>query len=133
MASILRVRTTWTGYQGVPYLSTHYFTRTDADSAGYAADAVQALWVGCEAIISNQLSWNVEPEVAVLESTTGALTGVDNIGDGLLGTGTNGNQVNPFSTQGPRGRLRCCPRPSELRSSTRGRRPQVRRSSSAGC
>lgn len=100
MASILRVRTTWTGYQGVPYLSTHYFTRTDGDSAGFAADAVQALWVGCESIISNQLSWNVEPEVAVLESTTGALTGVDNIAGGLSGTGTNGAQVNPFSTQG---------------------------------
>lgn len=100
MASILRVRTTWTGYQGVPYLSTHYFTRTDGDSAGYAADAVQALWTGCVDVISSSLSWNVEPEVAVLDSTTGALTGVDNIGGGESGTGTASGEILPFSTQG---------------------------------
>lgn len=100
MASILRVRTTWSGYQGVPYLSTHYFTRTDGDSASFAADAVQALWEGCQEVISSSLSWNVEPEVAVLDSATGTLTGVDNIAGGEGGTGTASGEILPFATQG---------------------------------
>lgn len=100
MASILRVRTTWSGYQGVPYLSTHYFARTDGDSAAFAADAVAALWVGAKDVISSSLSWNVEPEVAVLDSTTGTLTGVDNVAGGRSGTGDASGEILPFSTQG---------------------------------
>jgi len=100
VASILRVRTAWSGAQGVPYLSTHYFTRVDAGSASAAADAVAALWTGCAEVISNTLDWSVEPEVAVIDSVTGSLTGVDNVGGGNSGSGTSESQILPFTTQG---------------------------------
>jgi len=100
MASILRVRTAWSGYQGVPYLSTHYFSRIDGGSAAFAADAVHALWVGAKDVISSSLSWTIEPEVAVIDSATGTLTGVDNIGGGNSGTGDASGEILPFATQG---------------------------------
>ncbi len=100
MASILRLRTTWTGYQGVPYLSTHYFARTDGDSAAFAADAVAALWTGAKDVISSSLSWNVEGEVAVIDSVTGTLTGVDNVAGGNSGVGDASGEILPFATQG---------------------------------
>lgn len=100
MASILRIRTTWTGAQGVPYLSTHYFTRVDSGSAAFAADAVAALWTGMEDYISNTLDWTVEGFAAVINDATGDLVGVDAVGGGNSGSGTQGSTTLPYATQG---------------------------------
>lgn len=100
MASILRVRTTWTGLGGAPYLSTHYFTRVDGTSASAAADAVAALWEGAADVIVNTADWNIEGDVAVINDATGALTGIDSIGGGNSGSGASDSQVLSLATQG---------------------------------
>lgn len=100
MTDILRIRTSWTGLQGAPYLSTHYFTRVDADSAGYAADAVDAFFTAMAGQIDNNLTWNVEGFVAVIDDSTGALVGIDNLSGGVSGAGTDSGQSAPFATQG---------------------------------
>lgn len=100
MTSILRVKTSWTGVSGAPFLSTHYFTRTDGDSAAYAADAVAAFWTGLAGQIDNDLDWNIEGDVAVINDATGQLTGVDTISGGNSGGGTDSGQACPPATQG---------------------------------
>lgn len=100
MAQILRMRTAWTGVQGTPLLSTHYFTRVDSSSAASAADAVAALWSGMEDYIDNALSWSVEPFVGVIDSATGALVGVDNTAGGNAGDGASSSETLPFASQG---------------------------------
>lgn len=100
MADLCRLRTSWTGLQGAPYLSTIYFARVDSTTASDAADAVAALWSGCAADIRSTLAWEVEPDVATIDDVTGALVGVDNISGGHAGNGTSTQESLPFATQG---------------------------------
>lgn len=100
MAQILRMRTAWTGVQGTPLLSTHYFERVDSGSAASAADAVAALWTGMESCIDNALDWTVEPFVGVIDSATGTLVGVDSIAGGNSGSGASSSETLPFASQG---------------------------------
>jgi len=100
VTSILRIRTAWTGVQGAPYLSTHYFTRVDSSSAASAADAVAALWDGLADTMQEAVDWTVEGFAAVIDDTTGALTGLDPISGGNSGSGTASASLNPLVSQG---------------------------------
>lgn len=100
MASILRIRTTFTGTTGAPYLSTMFFSRVDTGSAPAAASAVGAFWAYLTNNMSDQLDWVVEPFADVLDDVTGNLTGLDPIGGGESGTGASSGELLPPATQG---------------------------------
>lgn len=100
MASITRIRTTFTGSQGAPYVSTQYFAGSDSSAASLAASAVGAFWAALEPVMHNELDWNVEPFAEVINDATGALVGVNPIGGGESGTGEVSGTPLPFATQG---------------------------------
>lgn len=73
-----RVRTTFGGFAGSPYLSTMYFADPDGvlDTvhAQNCVDAVAAFWGAVDANLHSSLTWVTEAEVAVLQPLTGDQT-----------------------------------------------------------
>lgn len=98
--SIIRVRTTFTGVPGAPYLSTTFWTRVDSGSAPAAASAVGAFWTAMNGNLHQDVEWNVEPFADVIDEVTGNLTGQDPIGGGESGSGTDTGELMPTQTQG---------------------------------
>lgn len=100
MATLFRVRVGWAGtLPGVPYLSTLWFgsglyVEQDAvDSTRAFLDSAKGLW-------STALTATVEPEVALIDEATGALTGVTSVTPPGAVTGENSNEPLPVSSQG---------------------------------
>lgn len=73
---MLRIRTTFTGTTGAPWLNTAYFlnplnTQAEADAA---VAAVAAFWGAVDARMNVAISWTTDPSVAIL-TTAGEQTG----------------------------------------------------------
>ena len=96
--ALWRVNTEWSGGQGVPYLSTHYFD-TSAGTVNDAIASVQTFWTAVKSRISDQLSWTIPGDVTVIDVATGQPTG---IAAGILqaGAGTDGSDPGPWAAQG---------------------------------
>lgn len=79
MTSLYRVRAVSTGWTGAPGLNTFYFGEPDvsfdldADSAANCVERVRTAFVDGANIYSTAWSVQVQPEVDVIEDTTGAL------------------------------------------------------------
>lgn len=96
---MLRVRVTWSGIGGTPYLSTFYFdglTQTDADNAVTAVGTALALYDG---LVDNQVTWATDPEVPVMDEATGQSISAFSTTP-LSGTGAQSSSNLPFATQG---------------------------------
>lgn len=80
MTGMYRVRATSTGWSGAPGLNTFYFLRDPVDESWTAdralncVERVRAGFAAANNIYPNTWSVQVQPEVDVIEDTTGALT-----------------------------------------------------------
>lgn len=90
----LRVRTTWLGMLGSPYLSTMYFSGNDQTAADGAVAAVAAFWGDLQGRISNQLDWQTLPDVDDI-APGGGLQGIFNV---TPATGSGGAAGDPLPT-----------------------------------
>lgn len=99
MTDILRVRTDLQQMAGNPLVSTMHFDGTTG-GASEAASAVASFWSALEPIMSTGCTWEIESEVEVINSSTGALVGVDPIGGGASGAGEATGNPLPLATQG---------------------------------
>lgn len=65
-----RVRTSMSGLQGAPYLSTMFFD-SSGGTAQNAADAVRAYWAAIFPSLSNGLTATLEPDVYTMDPANG--------------------------------------------------------------
>lgn len=98
MVTLARVRTVFTGVAGTPWYSNLYF-HTDATTPDVQIDQVRDFWTALVSFIDNGVTATVEGDVSLLESTTGAITGISS-GTALLVVGTATQQAMPPATQG---------------------------------
>lgn len=96
---MMRVRTGFTGIQGSPWLSTMYFQGDTQTEANAAVVAVKAFWDACRVWLDNEVVYATEPEVPVLNTTTGEITGVFNT-TSLTNTGNVAGVMLPPAAQG---------------------------------
>ena len=75
--SLLRVRTLWAPPTGGTGVSTQYYDETSATPASIAAlmVAVRAFFVALQGAVANGTWWSWESELAVIDETTGLITG----------------------------------------------------------
>lgn len=97
MATMYQVRTQISGFAGGPYLSTMYFLGSGG-TAQQAATAARNFWTGFNGGMFLSLVIQVLPDVRLIESTTGALTGSTPTVNAVLNC-TNVNHVLPFTSQ----------------------------------
>ena len=100
--SFLRVRTSFTGVTGSPWLSTMYFLQAAGAPTQANADAavvkVGTYWTAIKAVMNNATSYTTLPDVAVLE-TDGTLTG-SFATTPQTGTGASATDALPIASQG---------------------------------
>lgn len=95
---IYRVRTLFTGVTGSPWYSNLYFNGTDTRQAADASAAVNTFWGAAKTVMSSQVIIDVDDNVAVMESTTGKITGyIQSTRAPFPGTG--GSNLAPTATQ----------------------------------
>jgi hypothetical protein len=97
MASLSRVRTVFTGVAGTPWYSNLYFD-VDEGSTGAIRVALSEFWTDIENAGSALVSWTVEGEVTVIESTDGHLVTVQ-AGSNLTGSFANTGNELPWANQ----------------------------------
>ena len=96
---MLRVRTTFGGVTGSPWLSTFYFTGNDTQTgANNAVLATGAFWGAVDSHMGLSVTWSTEPEVAQL-TAAGVLQALYQT-TAATGTGTGGGDMLPIATQG---------------------------------
>lgn len=73
MASMYRVRSIWSGFSGAPGYTNMYFGTTDPLLAGatQACTDVRAFWQACVSVFPDDVQINVEPNVQIVEDSTG--------------------------------------------------------------
>nr|CRY97364.1 hypothetical protein [uncultured prokaryote] len=96
---MMRVRTIFSGVPGTPFYSNLYFNESGLAAPQPVIDAVAAFWSAAMAGTSEDLSWNVNPEVLVIDETDGSITGVLN-GEGSSDDGNSSAELAPAATQG---------------------------------
>lgn len=99
MANILRVRATFIGMTTGAAVSTFYFSGSTAADAQAAADAVHDFYYEARALWPTYGGMTVEPDVAVVDTATGAQVGVLGTTTLLVG-GTSNTEALPPMTQG---------------------------------
>jgi hypothetical protein len=99
MVNILRVRTTFTGITGAPYLNTAYFSLAGTTPADAAA-AVSTFWGAVDSLLKSSVSWAVDAAVDELDATNGQLVGSTAVGSPGSGTGGDTSALLPFASQG---------------------------------
>ena len=93
-----RIRTTFSGLQGAPYLSTFYFS-DGGGTAQQAATAAGNFWAAVDAKMSVAMTWVQDSEVAEVNVGTGAVEGVSSIVP-MNGVGGVAGDALPPATQG---------------------------------
>lgn len=81
MAEILRVKTTWTGFQGAPGFTNLHFVALGgnpqtAEHAQQATNDCLPFWNEVAGLLNNQVKLTIDSQVEVIESTTGDLVAV---------------------------------------------------------
>lgn len=76
MTSVYRVRVGWTGLAGTEYLSTFHFAASGPSlgAAQLAVDQTEVFLTSMASVIVNDLTWESESEVVVIDTTTGFTT-----------------------------------------------------------
>jgi hypothetical protein len=74
---MFRVRTTFGGLSGSPYLSTMYFSETTPGgvTAQQCVTTVGNFWAAIDNNLSNSMTWSTEADVAQIDETDGEITG----------------------------------------------------------
>lgn len=98
MASILRVRTVFSGVSGTPWYSNLYFDATTETGTSVTV-ATAAFWTTLKVVISNLITMNVEADVAVIDDVTGDITDLTT-GTAASILGTASDEALPRATQG---------------------------------
>lgn len=93
-----RIQTEFTGLPGTPYLSTMYFNEV-AGSVEDAHAAVAAFWGDLANDLCGGLVWEVLPDVAIINATTGLTTGVETV-PVVQGEASGAASPLPYATQG---------------------------------
>jgi hypothetical protein len=96
--SLWRVRTSWSGLPGTPWVSTHYFQQALL-GAVEAAEAVGAFWEDMDPQISLSALWVVEGDVTEIDQVTGATIGLSPVTP-IAGSGSAGGDRSPAAAQG---------------------------------
>lgn len=96
--SLYRVRTTWSGLQGSPWLSTHYF-QSAFSGAVEAAEAVGEFWELLDPNISINALWQVEGDIATIDQVTGEIQDLTQVTP-ISGQGASSSELQPAATQG---------------------------------
>lgn len=95
---MLRVRVVWSGIGGTPFLSTFYFSGTDATSAANAVTACGVFLAAVDTAMDSELSWAVDQQVAVIDETSGLATASFTAAT-TTGAGASGSDSLPFVSQ----------------------------------
>jgi hypothetical protein len=99
MDLMLRVRSTWSGIGGTPYLSTFFFAGSDETAASAASTAVIDFWNDAIGYVSPSLTVVTLDEIDVIDEATGDLLAVLNIPGSSAGGDASGD-ILPHETQG---------------------------------
>lgn len=99
MAALRRIRATWSGVPGTPYLSTWYFDATGSSAAG-TVTAVRTFLTSLAPQIVTGLSATVDSEQFILDDQSGEITDVEVAVGGAAIAGSNGGEPLPYQTQG---------------------------------
>lgn len=97
MVLIHRVRTLWTGVAGSPAYSNLYFLNTGI-SAAAAVTAVTSLMTGLQAVQASGVRYDVEGDVALVDTATDSVVGVTTTGP-TTGTVSGSFVMLPSATQ----------------------------------
>lgn len=97
MADLYRIKTVFTGVAGSPYYNTLYFLGS-AGSASQAAADVAGFWGTVDGFIKNSLTWDIDTDVEVIESSTGNIVSVVGVSP-ASGTGGDSGDMLPPATQ----------------------------------
>jgi hypothetical protein len=84
MANLYRIRTVMTGVAGSPYLNTLFFQEATG-TAQQAVTAVATFWGAVDAQMHQDVIWDIEQDVEVIDDTTGQIQSV------VTTTGGSGN------------------------------------------
>jgi hypothetical protein len=104
VGSMYRVRSVISGAVGLPGLATHYYRSTTV--GGVLADAqavanrVRAGWSAGTGIFQNVITVQVQPQVDVLDDTTGKITGGQTVTAPAVVTGTGVGGFGPTPAAG---------------------------------
>lgn len=93
-----RVRTTFTGVTGSPWVSTAFFSEAGGTSQ-QAATAVGAFWAAVDSLMEVSVSWTTLADVELVDAVTGQVTGVESTTP-LTGGGVAATTGLPVATQG---------------------------------
>lgn len=93
-----RVRTSFTGVTGAPWVSTAFFNET-AGTAQQAATAVGAFWNSADSLMEASVSWTTLADVEDVDPVTGNVTSVVNTTP-VTGSGVAATTGLPVATQG---------------------------------
>lgn len=93
-----RVRTVFTGVAGTPWYSNLYFAE-EGGTAAQARNAVETIWLNLMAITRDDVVYNIETDVSVIDEVTGDTIRVDNGGAVKTGAGSSTEDPLPPMTQ----------------------------------
>jgi len=96
---VYRVRTGITGSQGGQLLSTQYFNVIGGLTAANAVADLRTFWDSIKAQVANDLTFQIEAEVAEVDIATGEVTGIVPVTSSPV-TGTETNDPEAWATQG---------------------------------
>lgn len=94
-----RVRTGITGSQGGQLLSTQYFNVIGGLTAADAVADLHTFWTAIRNYVANDLTFQIEAEVAQVDIGTGEVTGIVPVTSSAV-TGNEANDPEPWATQG---------------------------------
>lgn len=97
MADLYRIKTVFTGVAGSPYYNTLYFLAS-AGTASQAAVDVAGFWGAVDGFIKNTLTWDLDTDVEVIDSTSGNIVNVQSVSP-ASGTGGDAGDMLPPATQ----------------------------------
>lgn len=79
--TILKTTTVWTGFTGSPGYTNFYFAgAADADDATAAVNKTMAFWVAVAQALPSALTLRCNPDVEVIDETTGKMQDVVTVG-----------------------------------------------------
>jgi len=94
---MLRVRNTFTGITGTPYVATHHFVGDSPTDVAAAVAAVGDFWDDLKGLIATDVQWAIDDEVLELNSA-GQVTNSFTIA-GPTGAGTSTSALLPVASQ----------------------------------
>lgn len=94
-----RVRTVFIGVPGTPWYSNLFFDDQDAGGLEGAHEAVVDFWANLSGVISSEVSWTVEGEVAAISPGTGEIENVFNVAPASRSGSATGQPL-PWMSQG---------------------------------